>query len=242
MDSNAPQTVGEYVANDFRTAAVFTKFNIDFCCKGNIAVDEVCEKKGINKNQLFLELEKVTFSEIEEAINYKAWPTDLLIQYILKIHHTYVRQKIPVLQQYLEKLCKVHGVKHPELFEINDLFGISAAELEVHLRKEEDILFPHIEKMMQAIEHNLTIEQPYFGSVDNPLAVLHNDHDTEGRLFERIASLTNNYTPPEDACQTYRVTFEMLKDFEVDLHKHIHLENNIVFIRAKELENCFSLV
>lgn len=143
---------------------------------------------------------------------------------------------------YLDKLCKVHGERHPELFEINNLFKISAAELLNHLQKEEIILFPFIKTMSDAIKNHETIQQPGFGTVDNPIAVLQYDHETEGNLFAKISELSNEYNPPIDACQTYKVTFAMLKEYEQDLHKHIHLENNILFHKAKELEQRFAVL
>ena len=138
-------------------------------------------------------------------------------------------------------MCKVHGQSHPELFEINELFKGCAGELALHMKKEELILFPFIKKMESAIRTGQTIEQPHFGTVENPIAMMQDEHVIEGERFVKIAELTNNYTPPSDACNTYRVTFSMLQEFEQDLHKHIHLENNILFPRAIEMQKRFTL-
>ncbi|MBF6608713.1 MAG: iron-sulfur cluster repair di-iron protein [Flavobacterium sp.] len=234
-------TIGEIVAEDFRTAAVFSKYGIDFCCKGNRTLEEVCEKKNVSVNTLTEELTRAASDLSGNGTDYQSWPSDLLIDYIEKKHHRYVEEKSPVLIQYLNKLCKVHGERHPELFTIHDLFYESAGELAAHMKKEELMLFPFIKKMIKAKAGNLPLENPHFGTVENPVAMMKDEHTTEGERFEEIAKLTDNYTPPADACSTYRVTFAMLQEFEQDLHTHIHLENNILFPRAiameKELRN-----
>src|SRR6478609_11266250 len=232
-------TIGELVAQDFRTAAVFSKHGIDFCCKGNRTIEEACEKKDINTDDLKQELDSVLSLKNDNGIDFKSWPLDLLADYIEKTHHRYVEEKIPVLLQFLDKLCKVHGTSHPELFEINELFRGCAGELTQHMKKEELILFPFIKKMQKAVLNGETIEMPHFGTVENPIAMMREEHEAEGDRFQKIATLTNGYTPPADACNTYKVAFAMLNDFEQDLHKHIHLENNIMFPSALKMEEKF---
>lgn len=233
------KTIGEYVAQDFRTAALFSKYGIDFCCKGNRTIEEVCEKKEVTPEDLLNQITEILATKNDSGIDFKAWPLDLLADYIEKTHHRYVEEKIPVLLQFLDKLCKVHGASHPELFEINELFKGCAGELTQHMKKEELILFPFIKKMVKATISDELIEQPHFGTVNNPIAMMMAEHEAEGDRFVKIATLTNNYTPPADACNTYKVTFSMLNDFEQDLHKHIHLENNILFPKAAALETTF---
>ena len=231
-------TIGEIVAEDFKTAAVFSKYGIDFCCKGHRTLEEVCEKKNISVEQLSEELAQAS-GNATGAIDYLSWPSDLMIDYIEKKHHRYIEEKTPVILQYLNKLCKVHGQRHPELFEVYKEFSESAGELAAHMKKEELILFPFIKKMLKAKEENLPLNRPNFGTVENPVAMMKHEHTTEGERFEEIAKLTDNYNPPADACSTYRVTFAMLQEFEQDLHTHIHLENNILFPRAIALEKEF---
>ena len=235
-------TVGEFVAGDFRTAAVFSKYGIDFCCKGNRTLEEVCEKKGLDVHSIQDELNAVLESKSDNNIDFKSWPIDLLIDYIEKTHHRYVEEKSTALLFYLDKLCKVHGQRHPELFEIGLHFKICATELAQHMKKEELILFPFVKKMFNALRDQESIEQPHFGTVNNPIAMMQDEHENEGERFRVIAKLTDNYNPPVDACETYRVTFAMLKEFEQDLHKHIHLENNIVFPKAQAMETKFDLI
>ena len=236
LQKNTQKEIGQFVADDFRTAAIFSKYKIDFCCNGNRTVEEACDKKGIDSNLLMNEINQVLNSKTGETIDYKSWPLDLLAEYIEKKHHRYVEEKIPVLRQFLDKLCKVHGERHPELFKINELFTASAGELASHMKKEELILFPFVKRMVKAKLENEAILSPQFGTVENPIAMMMHEHDTEGKRFREIAELTNNYNPPIDACNTYKVTFAMLDEFEKDLHLHIHLENNILFPKAIKLE------
>ena len=239
ISKNTQKQIGQFVAEDFRTAAVFTKYKIDFCCNGNRTIEEVCSKKDIDSNILIDELEVVLNSKTDQSIDYKSWPLDLLAEYIEKKHHRYVEEKIPILRQFLDKLCKVHGERHPELFEINELFLGCSGELASHMKKEELILFPFVKKMVKAKLENTAVPSPAFGTVENPIAMMMQEHDNEGVRFRKIAELTNNYTPPADACNTYIVTFAMLNEFEQDLHVHIHLENNILFPEAIKLEQQF---
>lgn len=239
MENLKNKTIGSFVAEDFRTAAVFSKYRIDFCCKGNRTVTEVCEKQNIDADTLLENVLQVVQSENNGSIDFNSWPLDLLADYIEKTHHRYVEEKTNVLLPFLDKLCKVHGANHPELFKINELFIGCAGELSQHMKKEELVLFPFVKRMVKTKESDGILSQPSFGTVSNPIAMMMHEHDNEGERFREIAALTDNYTPPADACTTYRVTFAMLKEFEADLHKHIHLENNILFPKAVVLEKDF---
>ncbi|WP_100613968.1 iron-sulfur cluster repair di-iron protein [Confluentibacter citreus] len=240
LHKDTQKQIGQFVAEDFRTAAVFNTYGIDFCCKGDRTVEEVCNKNGINPNDLLDKLHAVLNTKTDQAIDYKSWPLDLLAEYIEKKHHRYVEEKIPILRQFLDKLCKVHGERHPELFEINELFIGCSGELASHMKKEELILFPFVKKMVKAKLENSAVPSPAFGTVENPIAMMMEEHENEGDRFRKIAELTNNYTPPADGCNTYKVTFAMLNEFEQDLHLHIHLENNILFPEAIKLEQQFN--
>ncbi len=239
LEQHTNKQIGSFVTDDYRTASVFSKYGIDFCCKGHRTIHEVCKKKHINEEELVDALNTVINSKTNENIDYKSWPLDLLAEYIEKKHHRYVEEKIPVLKQFLDKLCKVHGNRHSELFEINKLFLGSADELAAHMKKEELILFPFIKKMVKSSISGQVIQLPGFGTVENPIAMMMQEHDNEGERFRKIAELTNSYNPPADACNTYKVTFAMLDEFEQDLHLHIHLENNILFPKAAQLEKQF---
>ena len=229
------KTIGEIVAEDFRTAAIFKKHGIDFCCRGGRTIEEACEKKKVMEQQLIDELSALPSGK-GDNVDVTSWPLDLLANYIVKIHHEYVREKTPMLLQFLDKLCKVHGDRHPELFEVNALFTESAHDLGEHFQKEERVLFPFIEKLAQAAQSGTPLEPSHFGTVENPIEMMKHDHTIEGDRFAKIAELTNGSNPPADACNTYRVAFAMLEEFENDLHRHIHLENNVLFPKAIALE------
>ncbi len=235
MENLATTKVSKIVAQNYKTARVFTAHGIDFCCNGGIPLAQACEQQQAD-------LETVT-KEIKQALaepeteNFEAMPIDQLAGYIEKTHHSYVRSTVPALMTYLDKVARVHGERHPELLEIRDLFEQSASELAQHMTKEEQILFPYLQAMAASLKNGYSLSEPHFGHVKNPIAMMEAEHEQEGSRFKKIAALTNHYTPPKDACQTYRVAFSMLQAFEEDLHKHIHLENNILFptaIRAFE--------
>ena len=236
MNNTMEKTIGQMVAEDYRTAQVFKNHKIDFCCKGNRNIQEVAEKQHLNVAVLLGEIDEVRRQTNNETTDFKTWPLDLLADYIEKKHHRYVEASIPVLNQYLEKLCRVHGERHPELFEITAHFNACGGELAMHMKKEELVLFPAVRKMVIAKKTGISLEKPHFGTVKNPIQMMMAEHETEGDRFSRIDELSNNYNPPEDACNTYRVAFSLLQEFEEDLHRHIHLENNILFPKAEILE------
>lgn len=236
MNEIREKTIGEIVADDYRAAAVFESYGIDFCCGGNITVDEACRQKSVDLNELTGKLAAIINNQQGTSVDFKSWPLDLLADYIQKKHHRYVEEKSLEIKPYLDKICEVHGQQHPELFEINTHFNASAGVLAQHMKKEELVLFPFIRKMVKAKAQGTKVEKPHFGTIQNPIKTMIDEHNIEGDRFDKIAALSKNYTPPPDACNTYRVTFGLLKEFEDDLHMHIHLENNILFPKAIELE------
>lgn len=235
MNITKETVVGDLVANDYRAASVFKQYGIDFCCNGNRTIEQACTKDNKSSDALIQQLVQATAQQGTSTIDYNSWPLDLLADYIEKKHHRFVEAKIQEILPYLDKITRVHGGHHPELEEVNQLFKESAGELTKHMKKEELILFPFIRKMVKAQHAGETV-QAAFGTVQNPISAMMHEHDTEGERFRQIATLTNNYTTPEDGCNTYRVTLSLLKEFEDDLHLHIHLENNILFPKAIELE------
>jgi len=236
MNITESNVVGEVVATDYRAAAVFQKFGIDFCCKGNISIGDVCDASHIDSKSLIQDLVQALQQSDKETADFNSWPLDLLADYIEKKHHRYVDAKLLEIKPYLAKIVSVHGGRHPELAEVEALFAQTAGELTAHMKKEEFILFPFIRKMAKAEQDHVSIDRPHFSSVENPVALMKHDHNEEGERFQKIAKLTGVYTPPPDACNTYRVTFALLQEFEADLHLHIHLENNILFPKAIEME------
>ena len=236
MENITEKTIGEIVAEDYRTAAVFESYGIDFCCNGNRSVTVACEAKNIKKDELLDKLNQSINQVHTGESDFKLWPIDLLADYIEKKHHRYVVEKMPLLKQYLNKISEEHGKNHPELLEIEALFNASAGELAMHMKKEELMLFPFVRKMMTAPSEEIKAHPPHFGTVNNPIQAMMQEHDTEGKRFRQISELSNQYTTPAYACNTFIVAFSLLKEFEDDLHLHIHLENNLLFPKAVALE------
>ena len=236
MENLMTKNIGEIVAQNYRAAQIFKDHKIDFCCKGNRSVQEVAHKNNLDTQQLLNEIEKVGQEANDDHIDFNSWPIDLLADYIEKKHHRYVETQIPILNQYLTKLCRVHGDRHPELLEINEHFNKSAGELAMHMKKEELIVFPAVRKMLQSKQMGSAMPNMHYGSIKNPIQTMMDEHENEGDRFRIIAELSNSYSPPSDACKTYKVAFALLSEFERDLHKHIHLENNILFPKAIAME------
>jgi regulator of cell morphogenesis and NO signaling len=234
MQINTNTIVGDIVRSNFKTAQLFEKNNIDFCCGGGITVAEACKNANIDPNQFLPEIEQVLLVSDPDSKYIEGLELDELSDYIVKRHHSYVRENIPFLKQKLQKLCDVHGENHPELFEVNKLFSETAGNLTMHMQKEEMILFPYIRNMVKQKQGGPKTAQ--LGNVLGPIEVMNLEHQAEGERFEKIGALTNNFTTPADGCNTYQVTFKTLQDFEQDLHRHIHLESNILFKKAIDLE------
>ncbi|WBL25324.1 iron-sulfur cluster repair di-iron protein [Zunongwangia sp. HGR-M22] len=235
MNTLQTKTVGQMVTENIKTAHIFKKYNIDFCCGGGISIQKACDRSNVSFEDLARDLQNLDQPK-SRATDYNNWELDFLIDHIINIHHRYVEENIPMLMQYGTKVAKVHGERHPELLKIQELFAMVATELSGHLRKEELILFPFIKKMLQAKKENTSLARPQFGKVDNPINMMEVEHEEAGEILKKIAKLSNNYTPPEGACNTYRAFFSKLDEFEQDLHHHIHLENNILFPKALQLE------
>lgn len=236
MKIQSNQNIGELVAQDYRSASVFKKYGIDFCCQGNRTINDACTEKLLDVEVVLNDLSDIGNVSNSSGIDFKSWPLDLLADYIEKTHHRYVEDKSPELISYLDKICEVHGENHTELYEIKDLIQQTVGNLSQHMKKEELVLFPYIRKMEKAKRTGELLQKPSFGTIQNPINQMESEHSAEGDRFRSIETLSNNYTPPEDGCNTYKVTFAMLKEFQDDLHLHIHLENNILFPKSILLE------
>jgi regulator of cell morphogenesis and NO signaling len=230
-------TVGEIVAKDYRAAEVFKKHGIDFCCGGKKSVADVCAQKGLNPALIDMDLSALSQdAPSQNAVAADTWPLGLLCDYIVQIHHTYTREKLPLLMEYATKVAKVHGHAWPENIEIAVLTRALQEEMTDHMRKEEEILFPYIKAIAGHNASDGRVGKPAFGTVANPIAVMESEHESAGDAIKEIRRLSHNFTPPEGACNTYRVLYKLLEEFESDLHKHVHLENNILFPRAVAME------
>ncbi len=234
MEIQLDTRVGDVVKANYKTAQLFDKNKIDFCCGGGITIREACIKSGADMEQLLPELKMMVTLNDPDSKYMDGMELDELCDYIEKRHHTYVNDNIPFLRQKLEKLCDVHGANHSELFEVQELFDATAGNLTTHMQKEEILVFPLIRKMVKLNREGSDFEKIY-EDVKKNIALLDDEHQAEGERFVKIAEVTSSYTVPADGCTTYRITYQTLSDFEQDLHRHIHLENNILFVKALQL-------
>ncbi len=231
------QTIKDIVISDFRAAAVFERHGIDFCCGGGISLEQACAEKGIDRKTLESELQQVLADPDLGQVRFERWEPDALVEHILTTHHRYVRSALPVIMAHTEKVAHVHGSRHKEVIDIAMIFRDVAAEMSAHMMKEEQILFPVIRTLSRAAREGAPPPQTQFGSIANPIRMMEAEHSSAGGAMETIRSLSGGYTPPDDACTTYRISFQELRQFEQDLHMHVHLENNILFPRALQLES-----
>lgn len=229
------RTVGEIVADDYRAADIFQKFGIDFCCRGDIPLSEACRQHGVDVDMIGEEIQKL--AQIPARVEqYDQWSLDFLADYIVNQHHAYVRKMTPLLREYAEKVVAAHSEAHPETRTVAKLFEKLSGELAMHTQKEELLLFPYIRRLLQAQEEGSEMRTPPFGSARELIQTMDEEHDETGELLSQIEELTNGYTPPEDACNTFQALYANLKEFDADTKKHIHLENNILFPKTVQLE------
>jgi regulator of cell morphogenesis and NO signaling len=233
------ETLGEIAAKDLRKAEVFNKYGLDFCCGGKKTVKEACAEKGIDVTKVKQELlnaDKAT-TTASRPLPYNDWSLDFLADYIVNTHHSYVKKTIPDLRGYAAKVAKVHGDHHPELITINKLVEEICDEMSAHMVKEETVLFPYV-KQLVAFKNNGNGNGQFgnFETIQTPINMMEMEHELVGKDMEEIRNLSKNFSVPEDGCASYSFLFKTLEEFERDLHIHIHLENNILFPKAVELE------
>ncbi|MBP7848906.1 MAG: iron-sulfur cluster repair di-iron protein [Lentimicrobiaceae bacterium] len=227
--------VSEVVSQNFQAADVFSRHGIDFCCGGHISLEQAARKSGTDVSALIVELNDVMKEPDRESDLFRRLAPDELCRYIVDVHHTYVRTNIMTNSDYLSRIVMAHGDRHPELETVQRLFQVCAVALTTHMQKEEVVLFPFISRLVKARHLNEKIPEMSLQHIENPMSVMEAEHDEEGRRFREISRLTQGYSTPSDACNTYRVAMQKLQDFEQDLHRHIHLENNILFPAARLL-------
>ena len=234
MSLTGETRIGDVVAADFRAAGVFQQFGIDFCCGGKKSIAEACQTRAVSADEVLREIERACATP-DPSPRFSDWEPDLLADHIVRSHHGYVRDSLPVLRAYTTKLAKVHGERHPELWDVATLTEQVAVEMTSHMAKEEQVLFPYIVALAQSSRNGRPAPRARFGSIDNPIRMMEDEHESAGAAMARIRELTGNYRSPEDGCTTYRVALKALEAFEADLHAHVHLENNVLFPRAKQL-------
>lgn len=225
-------TVGQLAAKDLRKAEVFKKHGIDFCCGGKKTVKEACAEKGLDVTVVEAELQQADKIQNARPVPYSEWGLDFLADYIVNTHHSYVKRVLPEIVGYANKVAGVHGQRHRELGSIKEVVDDINAEMTAHMAKEEKILFPYIKELVASAGKM----KGAFATVQQPINVMQMEHESVGNFISELRELSNNYALPEDACASYSLLYRMLAEFEEDMHIHIHLENNILFPKAVELE------
>lgn len=236
---NKDTSLGEVVSNNFRTARILEHYGLDYCCGGDRTIAEACKDKDIPARQILSELRLAEGTEQSVDYQFSKKALEDIINHIVTHHHRYIKSSIPVITQRLRIVCDKHGKRHPHLADTLMLFLKLGDELTLHMMREEKILFPYIQKLAQAKRTNTKLMLPVVGSFESvmiPIEAMEREHVNAGSLTNEMRDLCNDYTPPKDACQTYRTSYMELAEFESDLHMHIHLENNILFPGAILLE------
>jgi len=223
------KTIGEIVANNFRTAEIFKNAGIDFCCGGKKSLGESCIEKGIDIENIQEKLMEAEQMPVEFSQNFNEWDLVFLCDYIVNTHHKFVSKSLPELSFYTMKIATVHGNNHPELREIEEIFAKIKLELEQHLKNEEEVLFPAIKEVISSKSTEAK------SKIVTEITRMSDEHEFAGGAMDKINDISKNYALPVDACNTYQVTFKLLKQFEDDLHVHVHLENNILYPKAIKL-------
>ena len=238
MQTITEKTVREIAVETPSSVRVFESLGIDYCCGGKRSLGEACASASVNPGELVEMLAKAELESRPEAGGqWNGEQLSTIITHIVGSHHAYVRRQTPFINGLLSKVTAKHGTAHPEVLQIDKLFSAIAQELSTHMLKEEQVLFPHIERLERAaLNGEYPLPTAFFGTVRGPIANMMADHDDTGALLSEMRKLADGYNAPAGACPTFRALYSGLEEFERDLHHHVHLENNILFPRAVEFE------
>lgn len=229
-------TLADLAATTPAAIRILEQHGLDYCCGGKRAFEEACIERGLAPEEILREIDDAAAVRTAER-DWQTAPLDELVSHIVETHHAYLKLNLPVLEARIQKVVAVHGARDPrKLPRLAQVFAALRRELEMHLQKEEAILFPSIMQYGRAESRNLPMPPVPFGSIANPIRAMENEHTDAGGALEEIRALTSDYTPPDYACATVRALYDGLQAIEKDLHIHIHLENNILFPRAIALE------
>jgi regulator of cell morphogenesis and NO signaling len=237
MTPSANRTVREIAIENPATVRVFESLGIDYCCGGRQSLKDACAVASIPVEEV---LQRLTAppqaAGPEDMEHWRDATLGAITGHIVERHHSFVRRETPRLQGLFEKVRNHHHENHPELRAIQQMFSAMTEELRAHMLKEEQILFPHMQRLEDAAREGRPSPRPPFGTVANPIARMMAEHDNAGELLKQMRSASHDYALPDGACPTYEALYRGLEEFERDLHLHVHLENNILFPRAVELE------
>jgi regulator of cell morphogenesis and NO signaling len=228
--------VKEIAVSDPGAKRVLEDAGVDYCCGGEKPLGDACMRAGVSAEEILKRLQENSKQVAPEEANWTTAALYQLTQHIVAKHHQYVRGAIPRVRALLEKVNAKHGPNHPELADIEARFLDLGQEMYGHMQKEEQILFPYIERLERATMVKRRPEPPFFGTVRNPVHMMMQEHDSAGELLGEMRKLSAGYQAPKEACESYRELYRSLEEFEADMHTHVHLENNILFPRAVEME------
>jgi len=237
MSFNNETALREIAASSSAAARVLEEAGVDYCCGGNHSLEDGCAGTGVTAEEILARLRSNAEQAKPEDADWRSAPLAELTEHIRQKHHGYVREAIPRVSALLEKVKAKHGDNHAEIGTIEGLFHQLGREMIAHMQKEEIILFPYIERLEHSKREGARLERPFFQSVRNPIQMMMNEHDAAGNLAKQIREASSDFAPPADACASYQRLYGELREFEADLHMHVHLENNILFPRALGLEN-----
>jgi regulator of cell morphogenesis and NO signaling len=236
MVLNTEKTVREYAVETPGATRVFEKLKIDYCCGGGRSLSDACAAAGVEVGQVERLLEAAGAMPGRTPAAVQSGTLAGLIDYILEKHHTFTRDEMERVTALAEKVATKHGGNHPELLTVRNLSAQLCEDLRPHMFREEAILFPYIRQLEQAAAGGGPAPYAPFGTVTNPVRLMTFEHDTAGEILRELRAASGDYTAPADGCISYRTLYGALEEFEADLHQHIHLENNVLFPRAAELE------
>lgn len=225
-------TVGQLVRQVPNRARVFETHKIDYCCGGKIPLVDACQRKGIDPETIVQELGELESESDASPVDADAMSLTELADHIEQTHHAYLREELPRLDFMTEKVSRVHGDKEPRLRQVREAFVALKAELEPHMMKEEGILFP----IVRELESSPAKPDHHCGSVANPIGQMEHEHEQAGEALALLREATDDFTPPDWACNTYRAMIDGLSKLESDMHQHVHKENNVLFPKAIALE------
>ena len=235
---NSAMTVREVVVQLPEATRLFETLKIDYCCGGNRPLTKACESAGVEVDNIMSMLAGLSDAGTnDQTVDFQTFSPTKLIAHIVETHHVFTKTELDRLYALTEKVCSAHGQNHPELLRVKSLFEVLCEDLKPHMFKEEMVLFPYIIRLEEAATGKQIPARPPFGTVQNPVRMMMSEHDTAGTLPRDLREATSGYAVPADACTSYRTLYQALEAFEQNLHRHIHLENNILFPRVVEMES-----
>ncbi len=235
MQQLIAKTLAEIVSEKFKTASVFEKYNLDYCCNGMRSLQQACEEEDLPVNDIVEDIKNI-YSHSGNSLDFTCIKLYQLAEYIVYTHHSFMKREMPRILSFLEKVSNKHGTLHNELYKISELFVELSNEMMRHINVEETIVFPRIKQLEQNGFEPIPFDIKHYQYLELPIIDMEDDDEDADNKMDIIRKLTNNYTPPADSCTTFKLLYASLEAFEVDLHQYVHLENNILFPKALQVE------